>query len=176
MVSISKGKEEITVKFFTLFSNYPYSSSGNTSSLTLVTLLIPTIILLGAFTINCNKNVLKTIAIVLNIVIFFYILNTHSLINQMFDSLIGTSSKTEISIGGLIFLEFVIILIIICIALSVWMDKIVDLIANKERKSTKSLSERIEELNYLREKNLISEEEFNQLRGEILNAQVSKNN
>lgn len=80
----------------------------------------------------------------------------------MFDSLIGTSSKTEISTGGLIFLEFVIILIIICIALSVWMDKIVDLIANKERKSTKALSERIEE--------------FNQLRGEILNAQVSKNN
>ena len=42
------------------------------------------------------------------------------------------------------------------------MDKIIDLIANKKRKSIKSLSERIEE--------------FNQLRGEILNAQVSKNN
>lgn len=136
---------------------------GSITTFTIMSLLVPCLIILCAVGVIFDNKVIKfvlaTIALVL--VIYFAILH-----NRCQDLVDKDSTSETLSLAGIIMLTISLVLDLLGYIIVEYFDKIAKLINSQK---SVSLEDRLNELNSLREKNLITEEEYLKLRSEALN-------
>ena len=136
---------------------------GSITTFTIMSLLVPCLIILCAVGVIFDNKVIKfvlaTIALVL--VIYFAILH-----NRCQDLVDKDSTSETLSLAGIIMLTVSLTLDLLGYVIIEYFDKIVALINSQK---TVSLEDRLNELNSLKEKDLITEDEYLKLRSEALN-------
>lgn len=136
---------------------------GSITTFTIMSLLVPCLIILCAVGVIFDNKVIKfvlaTIALVL--VIYFAILY-----NRCQDLVDKDSTSETLSLAGIIMLTVSLTLDLLGYVIIEYFDKIVTLINSQK---SVSLEDRLNELNSLKEKGLITEDEYLKLRSEALN-------
>ena len=136
---------------------------GSITTFTIMSLLVPCLIILCAVGVIFDNKVIKfvlaTIALVL--VIYFAILH-----NRCQDLVDKDSTSETLSLAGIIMLTVSLTLDLLGYVIIEYFDKIVTLINSQK---SVSLEDRLNELNSLKEKDLITEDEYLKLRSEALN-------
>ena len=136
---------------------------GSITTFTIMSLLVPCLIILCAVGVIFDNKVIKfvlaTIALVL--VIYFAILH-----NRCQDLVDKDSTSETLSLAGIIMLTVSLTLDLLGYVIIEYFDKIVTLINSQK---SVSLEDRLNELNSLKEKGLITEDEYLKLRSEALN-------
>ena len=136
---------------------------GSITTFTIMSLLVPCLIILCAVGVIFDNKVinfvLATIALVL--VIYFAILH-----NRCQDLVDKDSASKSLSLAGIIMLTVSLTLDLLGYVIIEYFDKIVTLINSQK---SVSLEDRLNELNSLKEKDLITEDEYLKLRSEALN-------
>lgn len=136
---------------------------GSITTFTIMSLLVPCLIILCAVGVIFDNKVIKfvlaTIALVL--VIYFAILH-----NRCQDLVDKDSTSKSLSLAGIIMLTVSLTLDLLGYVIIEYFDKIVTLINSQK---SVSLEDRLNELNSLKEKDLITEDEYLKLRSEALN-------
>ena len=136
---------------------------GSITTFTIMSLLVPCLIILCAVGVIFDNKVIKfvlaTIALVL--VIYFAILY-----NRCQDLVDKDSTSETLSLAGIIMLTVSLTLDLLGYVIIEYFDKIVTLINSQK---SVSLEDRLNELNSLKEKDLITEDEYLKLRSEALN-------
>ena len=136
---------------------------GSITTFTIMSLLVPCLIILCAVGVIFDNKVIKfvlaTIALVL--VIYFAILH-----NRCQDLVDKDSASKSLSLAGIIMLTVSLTLDLLGYVIIEYFDKIVTLINSQK---SVSLEDRLNELNSLKEKDLITEDEYLKLRSEALN-------
>ena len=139
------------------------SVGGSITTFTIMSLLVPCLIILCAVGVIFDNKVIKfvlaTIALVL--VIYFAILY-----NRCQDLVDKDSTSETLSLAGIIMLTVSLTLDLLGYVIIEYFDKIVTLINSQK---SVSLEDRLNELNSLKEKGLITEDEYLKLRSEALN-------
>ena len=136
---------------------------GSITTFTIMSLLVPCLIILCAVGVIFDNKVIKfvlaTIALVL--VIYFAILY-----NRCQDLVDKDSTSETLSLAGIIMLTVSLTLDLLGYVIIEYFDKIVTLINSQK---SVSLEDRLNELNSLKEKGFITEDEYLKLRSEALN-------
>lgn len=136
---------------------------GSITTFTIMSLLVPCLIILCAVGVIFDNKVIKfvlaTIALVL--VIYFAILH-----NRCQDLVDKDSTSETLSLAGIIMLTVSLTLDLLGYVIIEYFDKIVTLINSQK---SVSLEDRLNELNSLKEKDLITKDEYLKLRSEALN-------
>ena len=150
--SSSLVSSDISVDIFTFFSGYSINSSGISASYSLITFALPTLIVLIPVFLSAKSKTLRTVFLSLAAVlaIFFMIV-----LNRFNKSLEDASSTLDISTAGIVFSIVILVLDIISYLAYNSYDMLVALIQKIAKKETKSLEDKLQEINLLKEKGLI---------------------
>ena len=164
--SSSLVSSDISVDIFTFFSGYSINSSGISASYSLITFALPTLIVLIPVFLSAKSKTLRTVFLSLAAVlaIFFMIV-----LNRFNKSLEDASSTFDISTAGIVFSIVILVLDIISYLAYNSYDMLVALIQKIAKKETKSLEDKLQEINLLKEKGLISVDEYDKMRSDIIN-------
>lgn len=157
---------DISVDIFTFFSDYSINSSGISASYSLITFALPTLIVLIPVFLSAKSKTLRTVFLSLAAVlaIFFMIV-----LNRFNKSLEDASSTLDISTAGIVFSIVILVLDIISYLVYNSYDMLFALIQKVAKKETKSLEDKLQEINLLKEKGLISVDEYDKMRSDIIN-------
>lgn len=157
---------DISVDIFTFFSGYSINSSGISASYSLITFALPTLIVLIPVFLSAKSKTLRTVFLSLAAVlaIFFMIV-----LNRFNKSLEDVSSTLDISTAGIVFSIVILVLDIISYLAYNSYDMLFALIQKVAKKETKSLEDKLQEINLLKEKGLISVDEYDKMRSDIIN-------
>lgn len=157
---------DVSVDIFTFFSGYSINSSGISASYSLITFALPTLIVLIPVFLSAKSKTLRTVFLSLAAVlaIFFMIV-----LNRFNKSVEDTSSTLDISTAGIVFSIVILALDIISYLAYNSYDMLVALIQKVVKKETKSLEDKLQEINLLKEKGLISVDEYDKMRSDIIN-------
>lgn len=157
---------DISVDIFTFFSGYSINSSGISASYSLITFALPTLIVLIPVFLSAKSKTLRTVFLSLAAVlaIFFMIV-----LNRFNKSLEDASSTLDISTAGIVFSIVILVLDIISYLVYNSYDMLFALIQKVAKKETKSLEDKLQEINLLKEKGLISIDEYDKMRSDIIN-------
>lgn len=157
---------DISVDIFTFFSGYNFSSSGLSSSYSLITFVLPTLIVLIPVFLTAKSKTLRTIFLSLAAVLaIFFIL----VLNRFNKSIEDISSSIDISTAGIVFSIVILVLDIISYLTYNGYDMVFTLIQKVTKENTKSLEDKLQEINSLKEKGLISVDEYDRMRSDIIN-------
>ena len=160
--SLDNTKDTTNIYLYDIVGGISLIGSSITT-FTIMSLLVPCLIILCAVGVIFDNKVIKfvlaTIALVL--VIYFAILH-----NRCQDLVDKDSTSETLSLAGIIMLTISLVLDLLGYIIVEYFDKIAKLINSQK---SVSLEDRLNELNSLREKNLITEEEYLKLRSEALN-------